>query len=214
MHASVAAYTYIRIIHRIRPDLGKWEWKLHLICWLFLGVTIPTLYHFKAFGCSGYWMANDVTTNQGMILAGLAAMTATLNACCTTFGYLSIRKKALKTLKSLTSTPPTNQNGIMGRKMKGFKSTATQCLSTYVWIASCLYCPLAFLMWITVFIHITTDSIEPVSTFLVVLVANSSGWANAYAYFKNERIRKGRLKEKQIMLQFTSTENKSNNSNL
>ncbi len=211
MHASVAAYTYIRIIHRIRPDLGKWEWKLHLLCWLFLSVTIPTLYYFKAFGSSGYWMANDVTTNQGMILAGLAAMTATLNACCTAFGYHSIKKKTQRTLESLMSMTPTPENVLSGPNMKGFKSTATQCLSTYVWVASCLYCPLAVLMWICVFIHVATDSIEPVTTFLVVVVANSSGWANAYGFFQNERIRKERLKEKRIMLQLTSTEYKSTN---
>lgn len=80
MHAPVTAYTNIRIIHRIRLDHGEWGWKLHLLCWFFLTVTITitTLYYFKTFGYGGYRMANDVTTSQGTILAGLAAKTVTL----------------------------------------------------------------------------------------------------------------------------------------
>lgn len=38
-------------------------------------------------------------------------------------------------------------------------------------------------MWISVFVHVTTDSIDTVSKFFVVEVANSSGWAKAYGYF-------------------------------
>lgn len=100
MHAPVTAYTNIRIIHRIRLDHGKWEWKLHLLCWSFLAVTITitTLYYFKTFGCGGYWMANDVTTSQGMILAGLVAMTVTLKMHDVQRSVIIVLRKRLSAL--------------------------------------------------------------------------------------------------------------------
>lgn len=143
-------------------------------------------------------MAHDATTLNGQILGVVIALTSSFNACCTTFGYYSI-KSAVESVKTKLHT---NSSSYHHRQ----NSTASKCLTTYVWVAAILYCPLALLLWINVLFQITMQVLEPLSSFLIVIVANSSGWANAYGYFHNEQIKKERQKGKNSSSQVNSVE--------
>lgn len=55
MHASVAGYTYLRVVHGKNLNLGRYEWKLQLLWCCFLIVTILLFHFMECFGNSGYW---------------------------------------------------------------------------------------------------------------------------------------------------------------
>lgn len=154
-------------------------------------------------------MAHDATTLNGQVLGVVIAVTSTFNACCTTFGYYSIKTtvdKSKATLKSFRKSHSTN-NSYHHHK----NSIASQCLTTYVWVAACLYCPLAILLWVNVLFQIVMKSVEPLSSFFIVIVANSSGWANAYGYFHNEKLKNFNRK---LLTKETSNDCNSSSSNV
>lgn len=134
-------------------------------------------------------MAHDATTMNGQILGVVIALTSTFNAFCTTFGYYSI-KSSVDTVKAKLKANKSGDTCYHRRQ----NSTASQCLTTYVWVAAILYCPLALLLWVNVLFQMVLNVLEPLSSFLIVIVANSSGWANAYGYFHNENMKKEREK--------------------
>ncbi len=145
-------------------------------------------------------MAHDATTLNGQILGVVIALTSSFNAFCTTFGYYTI-KSTVDTVKARLLSNKINSN-----HHKRQNSTASQCLTTYVWVAAILYCPLALLLWVNVLFQIVLNSLEPLSSFLIVIVANSSGWANAYGYFHNEQMKKDKENGKNSSSQVNSTE--------
>lgn len=55
MHAALAIYTYLGVVHWKHLDLGKGDWKIHLLCGSLMIVLILGLLPFDAFGPSGYW---------------------------------------------------------------------------------------------------------------------------------------------------------------
>lgn len=141
------------------------------------------LYYFESFGSNAYWIGPNASSNKGALYVGLACTVATMNASITIFGYYSIRRKCLKVLKSSE----------VGEKRQ---STTTRCLSTYVGIAVCLYFPMVISLWTNVSIVLLTHKTEPFTSMVSVIVANSSGLANCWGYFRNERIRRKRFQEK------------------
>lgn len=55
MHAGLAIYTYIRVVRGVDINLGKAEWKLHVVCGTLIAASIAVFYPLSAFGPSGYW---------------------------------------------------------------------------------------------------------------------------------------------------------------
>lgn len=55
MHACLSAYTYLNVVHGVKPNVGKWEWKLHLSCLSFLLASSIFFYCLNSFGNMGYW---------------------------------------------------------------------------------------------------------------------------------------------------------------
>lgn len=131
-------------------------------------------------------MMHDATTTTGMLLGVAMAATSTANAACTTLGYYRIRQNVVKLKLHLRAHNPDKLND------KPESCLGSQCLATYVWMAACLYCPLALLLWINILFQVFSGMVEPLSSWLLVIVANSSGWANAYAYFHNEALKQKR----------------------
>lgn len=66
---------------------------------------------------------------------------------------------------------------------------ASKCLNTYVYVAACIYSPVATLVWIYVVVVMGINVVEPLSSFLIVIVANSSEWGNAYGYLYKEMLK-------------------------
>lgn len=144
---------------------------------------------------------HDATTATGRILGIAMAATSTANALCTTLGYSQIKRKVIRIKTHLKSHNNKGEGG-GGASGENVNSIASQCLATYVWMAACLYCPLAVLLWINILFQVAIGVVEPLSSWLLVIVANSSGWANAYAYFHNEDLKLSR--ELQRMRNLTS----------
>lgn len=153
---------------------------------------------------------HDATTATGRVLGIAMAATSTANALCTTLGYSRIKKKVIRIKTHLKTHSSVGGGG--GASGENVNSIASQCLATYVWMAACLYCPLALLLWINILFQVAIGVVEPLSSWLLVIVANSSGWANAYAYFHNEDLKLNReMQRMRNLTSFctTSTNNKS-----
>lgn len=74
-----------------------------------------------------------------------------------------------------------------------YHSTATNCLTTFVYISICLYFPFAVTAWL----YLTFGFfgfIEPTTAFIVVIAANSGGWVNMWGYFHNRKLKEMRRK--------------------
>ncbi|ORZ33654.1 hypothetical protein BCR44DRAFT_1437882 [Catenaria anguillulae PL171] len=69
---------------------------------------------------------------------------------------------------------------------------ASQCLNNLIRAAVVVYVPLAIASYIVATLHVL-GYVEPVSAWSVAVMANSTGFANAYAYFSNE-VLKARLR--------------------
>lgn len=105
---------------------------------------------------------------------------ATLNAIITTFGYYFIKKTIENQKNAFQKVRETNRDKLF--------STATECLSTFVKVGACLYCPLAIFFWAYI-TQTFLGVIEPITVFVVIICANSSGWANSLGYFYNQRLK-------------------------
>jgi hypothetical protein len=55
MHVGLAAYIYFKVVRQRTYDLGRGEWKLHVISLALPISTLVLFLPFDAFGCSGYW---------------------------------------------------------------------------------------------------------------------------------------------------------------
>jgi len=112
------------------------------------------------------------------------AIMGTANAIITTLGYYLIKKRIeaqRETWKSVESLKKSKQRA-------QHYSTATECLSTFVKVAACIYCPFAISYWIYT-VQSLMGFIEPITAFMLAITANSSGWANSLGYVYNERLK-------------------------
>lgn len=134
----------------------------------------------------------DATTSSGHVLSFVITLTSSFNALSTTFCYYSIKRTVDKIKADLKAFNDREQYSVSHAASFGHQqdSTASQCLTTYVWVAACLYCPLALLLWLCVFFVVGMHVVEPLSSFFIIVVANSSGWGNAYGYFHNEKLKR------------------------
>lgn len=143
-------------------------------------------------------MAYDPKSWTGKMVGFLLALTCTINASCTTIGYFRIRVALVKTRRRLDShsgLSSTLTNKLTLRSSKTGQDVAYECLSTYVYVGACIYCTLGVLMWIDFFFQAFMCVVEPLSAFLIAIVANSSGWANSYGYWRNEKLKR---RERQV----------------
>jgi hypothetical protein len=131
---------------------------------------------------------HNIQTIEGRILGFYIATSASMQAICTTVGYRSIRKViesqnvSMLTYQDKSSTSKTLMNPLKRH------SVATQCLTTFVRISVILYCTLALTYWAFV-IQTCFGVVEPSTAFVIVIVSNSSGWANTLGYFYNKRLK-------------------------
>jgi len=112
---------------------------------------------------------------------------------CTTFGYTAIKKEITQQNKLLLNRQFKSDTYGKNEKCKRL-STATQCLTTFVQISLVFYCCLA-LATLVFTIEICFGILEPTTVFIIVLLSNSSGWANARGYFYNKKLKARRAAE-------------------
>lgn len=145
-------------------------------------------------------MMADATTRSGHALSFVITLTSSFNAVSTTFCYYSIKQTVDKIKADLKAFNDREQYSVSHAAsfVHQQDSTASQCLTTYVWVAACLYCPLALLLWLCVFFVVGMHVVEPLSSFFIIVVANSSGWGNAYGYFHNEKLKTNNKTAKNI----------------
>jgi len=119
-----------------------------------------------------------------------------MQAFCTVGGYSAIKKEIAnqnnKTV--LNNQKQSFKNGKLRQPQKRH-SIATKCLTTFVGISLALYCPLALAYWVFS-IQICLGVVEPLTVLFIVVVANSSGWANAMGYFYNRNLKARRTEKK------------------
>jgi len=81
--------------------------------------------------------------------------------------------------------------------LRGCQSVAgnsvTKSLTTYIWIAFYIYFPFVLGHWTLLFTTYFLGLIETSTTIVIVIAANSFGWANAMGYFYNQRMRLKRM---------------------
>lgn len=197
---SISLYTYFCVIHGIRIFLGHWEWRLHFAGVIFTAILLPGYHFLDSFGYSGYWFSYNAAESSGWVLGVGAAVACSLNATVTAYSRYTIKKRvqeqrekmsSFKIKRQYSDDPQINKRTRKAlSNTQGYHSTAIQCLSTYVSLATCLHCPLAVLLWIYVLLQIAWGVIEPFTALLIVMITNSYGWANAYGYFYNIRVKK------------------------
>ncbi|KAJ6641498.1 hypothetical protein Bhyg_06437 [Pseudolycoriella hygida] len=182
MHAGLAIYTYLGVVRWKYLDLGRGDWKIHLICGGLTIFLILGLLPFDSFGPSGYWMHQNVRYPGGVIFSFHVTVFVALQGFCTALGYRSIQRVVDEGKQIISSH-------ISSNRPQDLHGTAHKCLATFVLIAICLYCPLSFIV-LAFSIEISLGVVEPVTSLLIVIIGNSSGWANAVGYFRNRRIKK------------------------
>lgn len=210
MNIGLSIYTYLRIVKGVNLNLGRGEWKLHAICTCLIVGSISVFYSFDAFGQSGYWMLTNIKSTGGIALNAYATTCTVIQALCTLIGYKEI-KNALKR--------PT----VMAQHHKGAKKdlstdlneTASKCLTTFVMVSIYLYCPLA-VFYIVFSVETSIFGVlEPFTPLLIVIMANSMGWANGLGYFNNRKIKMKREQAKlsRVVVLSGQTNCSSNSSN-
>ncbi len=132
-------------------------------------------------------MLQDVRTNGGIALGWFVTLSATTQGITTTIAYRQIKLVVIRQKLALM------RHASMERSSA--KNSTSECLTTFVIIAMTLYCPLA-ISYFLFSIQTMFKVIEPVTVLIIVISANSSGWANAVGYFYNLRIKSNRDKEK------------------
>lgn len=86
--------------------------------------------------------------------------------------------------------------GLRSTKASSYR-TATECLTTYIFVSILLYFPLAVGCW-TIFVTTAFFGVVEYSTVLVIIsTANSLGSANALAYLYNKRLRGRQVTQEQ-----------------
>jgi hypothetical protein len=55
MNSGLALYTYFKVVRHNQIDLGRGEWKLHLMCVAFIVSIMMIFIPLDGFGCTGYW---------------------------------------------------------------------------------------------------------------------------------------------------------------
>lgn len=183
IHGGLALYTYLKIVHHNSLNLGAWEWKLHLFSTVFLTTFLTMFYFLDSFGCVGFWMLHDVESISGNLLAGFTILMIVSLAIITCTSYMGIRREVDKQRLKI------NHSGVVHN---GYHSVANQCLSTYVWISRCIYCSMAIAYSVLMIETAVFGVVETTTAFVITIVSNSSGWANAWGFFYNERIKMNR----------------------
>lgn len=187
LHAGLALYAYMHIIHGRKVDLGKGDWKLHVGCFILIFLLAAVIYPLNGFGPSGYWMLLDVRTTAGTCFGVFIAVTTTAQAVLTVMGASKIRS-VVKKQKEIDF----NQTRCEAERKKRL-STAYECLTTYVVVSVTLYCSLSVVFIIFMIESSVFGVIEPVTCFLIVVFANSSGWAIGVGYFRNLKLKRRRV---------------------
>lgn len=132
-------------------------------------------------------MLQDVRTGGGIALGFYVTSSSSAQALCTTLGYRQIKRVVeQQRLVMRKKVPHKNVRSTPDRH-----STASECLTTFMIIALTLYCPLAIVYCFLV-VESIFGVIDPVTVTLIVIVANSGGWANALGYFHNLKIKAAR----------------------
>lgn len=151
----------------------------------------------------------DYNTTAGKVLGLSICLTTTIHAVLTLKAYTSIRQVITKQRRivSTYTIPPTsvdmeksqshaNETWGHGHPLPQpnqcrYYSTATNCLTTFVYISLCLYFPLAMSAWVFQILGMF-GYMEPINILAIVVGANSGGWVNAVGYFHNKNIKKRR----------------------
>jgi len=126
--------------------------------------------------------AGNHDTTAGVVLSFFIALVGTVGATLIISSYYII-KNEIKKRQDILNTISVGHL----RRRKSY-STATDCLTTYILIAVFIYTPLAILSWIYA-IASWAGYIEPINVYLITTIACSSGWANSWGYFYNEKLR-------------------------
>lgn len=141
-------------------------------------------------------MHQNVRYPGGVTFSFHVTVSVALQGFCTALGYRSIQRVVNAGKQSISSHISSNQR-------QDRHSTASECLATFVLVSICLYCPLSFIV-LAFSVETSFGVVEPVTALLIVVVGNSSGWANAAGYFRNRRI-KQRWENEQKMIGTSST---------
>lgn len=122
---------------------------------------------------------NNVQTQSGHMLAAFSALLGATLCFATSASYISIKRM-------VDRHELENEGAVIHND---FHATATHCLTTYIAMCFLVYCPLsiaylAFLLETAYF-----KVIETTTALVVVVSANSLGWANAFVYFYNKKVK-------------------------
>lgn len=151
----------------------------------------------------------DLRTKSGLILGGIVCLTASTHAALTLFAYraiqnvISCQQRVFSYLESplpperilrpaiIPGNHASHPIRINSYVQQQSYSTATNCLTTFIYISLCLYIPLALACWVG-WIFSCYGYIEPLSALGVTIFANSGGWVNALGYHHNRRLKEKR----------------------
>lgn len=127
-------------------------------------------------------MHQNVRFPGGVTFSFHVTISVALQGFCTALGYRSIQRIVNEGKQTISSHISSNQR-------QDRHTTASECLATFVLVSICLYCPLSFIV-LAFSVETSLGVVEPVTALLIVVIGNSSGWANAVGYFRNRKIKK------------------------
>lgn len=149
-----------------------------------------------------YRMHQNVRYAGGVTFSFHVTVSVALQGFCTALGYRSIQRVVNEGKQTIS-------NHISSNQRQDRHATASECLATFVLVSICLYCPLSFIV-LAFSVETSFGVVEPVTSLLIVVIGNSSGWANAAGYFRNRRI-KQRWENQQRLVETNSNLAKSSN---
>lgn len=127
-------------------------------------------------------MHQNVRHPGGVTFSYHVTVSVALQGFCTALGYRSIQRVVDEGKRNISGH-------ISGNQRQDRHATAHKCLATFVLIAIFLYCPLSFIV-LAFSVETSFGVVEPVTAILIVIIGNSSGWANTVGYFRNREIKK------------------------
>lgn len=141
-------------------------------------------------------MLQDANTPGGTALGLYIFISSSAQALCTTLGYRGIQRTLQRQKEAMLRHKIKVKGHHPQTKSEGNYSTASECLATFVFISLCLYFPLSLFFFVSVVLQNMAGLVEPMTTLLIVITSNSSGWANAFGYFHNRRVKARRAPNK------------------
>ncbi|OXA58686.1 uncharacterized protein LOC110845534 [Folsomia candida] len=222
MNAGLTLSTYLKVVKHVTLQFGYLEWRLHTAVFLILISQIGMYCYLEAFGNGGFWFLIDLKTGWGIFFGAAVCATCTAHATLTLVAYRAIQN-VISDHKRLFGTyveplPPKysddenkfpNSVRINSYIHQTTYSTATNCLTTFIYISICLYFPLAFIVWAG-WTFAYFGYIEPFCALGVIISANSGGWVNAWGYFHNRKLKERR----KTLVRNTLRPNNSSSSNV